>query len=191
MWKYLNSQYQWIKKKFFQLLSHTLNLSPHCNPKVQAGRISLCKFIPKLFSRSHPTLLAGHFSCYTMTSWLLMIGANLLWPAQFLLLLFCPLPPNASPFRPWHPTPLMSSRPIQVEQQFPPAATRSIFDVVTLPPALAYTPPSPSVRECVCVCMYVRKSVKTDQGECMWVCVFLLYMYNSLFVWPHNNMYLT
>lgn len=58
----------------------------------------------------------------------------------------------------------MSSRQTEVEQQFPPAATHSIFDVVPLPPALAYTPLSLSV--------YVR-SVKTDQGECIGgVCAF-------------------
>lgn len=77
-----------------------------------------------------------------------MIGANPPRPARFLPLLSCPLPPTPfppGPNTPLPPTPLMSSRQTEVEQQFSPAATRSIFDVVALPPALAYTPVSLSV----------------------------------------------
>lgn len=112
--------------------------------------------------------LRGHFPCYAMTSGLLMIGANLPRPTWFLPLLSFPLPPTPfppGPDTPPPPTPLMSSRQTEVEQQFSPTATRSIFDVVTLPLALAYIPVSLS--ECVCVCV----RVKTDQGECVCMCV--------------------
>lgn len=126
-------------------------------PKFRQTAKVYANLFPNFFPRFHPSL-RGHFPFYTMTSGLLMIGANLLWTAWFLPLLSCPLSPTPfppGPDTPLPPTPLMSSCHSEVEQQFPPATTCLIFDVATLPPALGYTPVSITLL-CVCVCVRAR-----------------------------------